>query len=127
MPSPGKTTNAVLPSSTMGKAINYALSRWHQLMIYAHHGELHIDNNAAENAIRPIALGKKNYLFAGSHKGAERAAMIYSLLATCKKQGVEPSEWLEDVFKSIASHPINKLKELLPNNYKNQQQQNYLA
>ncbi len=127
IPSQEKTTDAVLPSSTMGKAINYALSRWHQLMIYAHHGELHIDNNAAENAIRPIALGRKNYLFAGSHKGAERAAMIYSLLATCKKQGVEPSAWLEDVLKRISSHPINKLKELLPNNYKNQQQQNYLA
>lgn len=127
IPSEEKKPDAVLPSSTMGKAINYALNRWHQLMIYAHHGELHIDNNAAENAIRPIALGRKNYLFAGSHKGAERAAMVYSLLATCKKQGIEPSAWLEDVFKRIASHPINKLKELLPNNYKNQPQQNYPA
>ncbi len=70
-------------------------------------------------------LGRKNYLFAGSHKGAQRAALIYSLLATCNKQGVEPSAWLEDVLKRISSHPINKLKELLPNNYKNQQ--NYLA
>lgn len=117
MPKKEKTAAAVLPASTIGKAINYALSRWHQLMIYAHHGELHIDNNAAENAIRPIALGRKNYLFAGSHKGAERAAMIYSLLATYKKQSVEPSHWLAYVLKHMASHPINKLEQLLPNNY----------
>jgi len=104
----------VLPKSPMGKAIEYTLSRVDALKIYTTHGKLKIDNNLIENAIRPIALGRKNYLFAGSHEAAQNAAMFYSLFATCKAKGINPYEWLADTLKKIASHPINRIEELLP-------------
>ena len=76
-----------------------------------------IDNNLIENAIRPLASGRKNYLFASSHKAAQRAAMMYSLFASCKTLGVNPLEWLTDVLQRIGTHPINKVEELLPHNW----------
>jgi transposase len=107
----------VLPQSTIGKAINYSLHRWSKLNAYTENGKLQIDNNLVENAIRPVAVGKKNYLFAGSHEGAKRAAMLYSLLETCKKCGVNPFEWLKDVLERLPNHPVNKLENLLPHNW----------
>lgn len=107
----------VLPKSALGKAIAYMLSRWQTLTIYCEDGCLEIDNNLIENAIRPIALGRKNYLFAGSHNGAQRAAIVYTLLANAKSAGVEPFAWLRDVFTRIADHPYSKLDQLLPQNY----------
>lgn len=104
----------VLPKSTIGKAIAYALARWEKLCIYAHHGNLEIDNNPVENAIRPVALGRKNYLFAGSHDAAQRAAMVYSLLATCKANSIEPYQWLKDTLAKLPEHKANRLYELLP-------------
>lgn len=104
----------ILPKSSIGKAIAYALVRWDKLSIYAQHGELEIDNNPIENSIRPIALGRKNYLFAGSHDAAQRSAMIYSFFATCKANDVEPYAWLKDTLTRIADHKVNKLYELLP-------------
>ena len=104
----------VTPQSLIGKAIAYSLSRWDKLSIYAEHGELEIDNNLVENAIRPVALGRKNYLFAGSHKAAHRAGMIYSLLATCKNNGVEPYAWLKNVLQVLPDHKANELHLLLP-------------
>jgi transposase len=104
----------VTPQSLIGKAIGYSLSRWDKLSIYAEHGELEIDNNLVENAIRPVALGRKNYLFAGSHKAAHRAGMIYSLLATCKHNGVEPYAWLKNVLQILPDHKANELHLLLP-------------
>jgi hypothetical protein len=80
----------LLPKSAIGQAIAYSLSRWDKLMIYASDGALDIDNNLVENSIRPIAIGRKNYFFAGSHEAAQWAAIIYSLLGTCKLKGVEP-------------------------------------
>ena len=80
-----ETYKTSLPKSPIGKAVTYCLPRWDNLINYLHDGSLEIDNNLAENAIRPIALGRKNYLFAGSHRGAERAAMFYSFFGTCKK------------------------------------------
>ena len=77
---------------------------------------MEIDNNFAENAIRPIALGRKNYLFAGSARGAERAAMFYSFFGTCKKNDVNPFEWLKKVLEVIPHHKVNRLDELLPQN-----------
>lgn len=77
-----------------------------------------IDNNPVENSIRPVALGRKNYLFAGSHTAAQRAAMFYSLLATCKNHLINPYDWLTDVLNRINEHPINKIEELLPQNWK---------
>jgi transposase len=107
----------VLPQSPIGKAISYSLQRWDKLSIYATDGKLQIDNNWVENAIRPLAIGRKNYLFAGSHEGAKRAAMLYSFMATCKKHEINPQEWLKDVLDKIADWPQKKIKELLPQNW----------
>ena len=107
----------VLPESTIGKAIGYSLKRWDKLSLYTTDARLQIDNNLVENAIRPVAIGRKNYLFAGSHDGARRAAMLYSFLGTCKINNVNPFEWLTDILRRIPSHSVNKLQELLPNNW----------
>ncbi len=108
----------VVPQSAIGKAIHYSLSRWKKLSMYTEDGMLQIDNNLVENAIRPVAIGRKNYLFAGSHDAAQRAAMMYSLFACCKKNEVNPDLWLKDVLTRISDHPINRVEELLPNNWK---------
>ena len=107
----------VAPESTIGKAISYSLKRWDKLSLYTTDARLQIDNNLVENAIRPVAIGRKNYLFAGSHDGARRAAMLYSFLGTCKINNVNPFEWLRDILRRIPSHSVNKLQELLPNNW----------
>jgi transposase len=107
----------VLPKSAIGKALAYSLERWHKLSAYTTDGRLNIDNNPVENSIRPVALGRKNYLFAGSHEAAKRSGMLYSLLGTCKMHGVEPYAWLKDVLHTIADHPVNKVHELLPHRY----------
>jgi hypothetical protein len=103
------------PKSAIGKALAYSLERWQRLSMYTENGMLNIDNNPVENSIRPVALGRKNYLFAGSHEAAQRSAMLYSLLGTCKMHGVEPYTWLRNTLEKIADHPINKISELLPN------------
>jgi len=105
----------VLPQSAIGQALHYSLQRWDKLCLYTTDGRLQIDNNLVENAIRPVAIGRKNYLFAGSHNGARRAAMLYSFLGTCKMNGVNPFEWLRHVLNVIPNHSVNKLQELLPN------------
>lgn len=108
----------VLPKSAIGKALAYSMERWHKLSLYVTDGRLNIDNNPVENSIRPVALGRKNYLFAGSHDAARRSGMLYSLLGTCKMHGIEPNGWLKDVLARIADHPINRIQELLPHRYK---------
>jgi transposase len=108
----------VLPQSLIGKAIAYSLQRWERLSRYTEDGRLNIDNNPVENSIRPVALGRKNYLFAGSHEAAKRSGMLYSLLGTCKMHGIEPYGWLKDVLQTIADHPINRISELLPHRWK---------
>lgn len=105
---------AVLPRSTIGQALHYSLERWDKLMLYTTNGILEIDNNLVENAIRPVAVGRKNYLFAGSHNGAARAAMLYSFLGTCKINGVNPFVWLRATLEKIPNHPVNQLTDLLP-------------
>ena len=104
------------PKSPLGKATAYCIERWDNLLAYLKDGSLEIDNNLAENAIRPIALGRKNYLFAGSTRGAERAAMFYSFFGTCKKNNVNPFDWLRKVLEVIPTYKVNKLTELLPQN-----------
>jgi transposase len=106
-----------LPKSVIGKALGYSIQRWPELMLYVTDGKLNIDNNPVENSIRPVALGRKNYLFAGSHEAAKRSAMLYSLMGTCKLHGVNPFIWLRNVLQRISSHPINKIAELLPHNW----------
>ena len=107
-----------IPKSPMGIALNYATQRWDNLLNYLYDGSLEIDNNWVENAIRPCTLGRKNYLFAGSHEGAKRAAMFYSFFGTCKKNNVNPYEWLKRVLEIIPEYPANKIGDLLPQNLK---------
>ncbi|MBN2882889.1 MAG: IS66 family transposase, partial [Clostridia bacterium] len=106
-----------LPRSAMGVALSYTLGIWNRLIRYIHDGRYEIDNNLIENSIRPVALGRKNYLFAGSHEGAQRAAMMYSFLGTCKKNDVNPLTWLTDVLTRIPDHKANRLEELLPSKW----------
>ncbi len=108
----------VLPKSAIGQAIAYTINLWKRLKAYTEDGRYEIDNNLVENSIRPVALGRKNYLFAGSHEGAKRAAMMYSFLGTCKQNDVEPFAWLRDVISRISDHKANRLQELLPPNWK---------
>ena len=105
-----------LPKSDIGEALAYAIKRWETLSRYTENGILGIDNNPVENSIRPVALGRKNYLFAGSHEAAKRSGMLYSLFGTCKMHGIEPYAWLKNVLQKIPSQPINRIHELLPIN-----------
>ena len=115
--------NALLPQSRTAKAIAYTYSLFPKLSRYHLDGRYRIDNNLVENAIRPLAIGRKNYLFCGNAEAATRAAMIYSLLGTCKAAGVNPSEWLQDVLSKIHSYTKNNrnLEELLPHIWKKNQ------
>ncbi len=106
--------NLVLPKSAIGQAIAYTLALWPRLTRYIEQGRFNIDNNLTENSIRPVALGRKNYMFAGSHAAAQHAAIVYSLLATCKINNVEPFEWLSKTLSQISDHPVNQLHKLLP-------------
>jgi transposase len=103
--------------SDLAKATRYARSRWTELTRYLDDGRLEISNNAAENQIRPAAVGRKNWLFCGSDSGGERAAGFYTLVRTARLNGVEPEAWLTDVIARIGAHPINRLAELLPWNW----------
>ena len=100
--------------STFAGALRYALSRWPAFTRYTTDGRLDICNNAAERAIRPLALGRKNWLFAGSDTGGERAAVMYTLIETAKLNGLDPEAWLRDIISRIADHPMKKISELLP-------------
>lgn len=112
---PGKI---ILPQSLVGKAIRYTLSNWTALTRYIEDGKLEIDNNRIENAIRPVALGRKNWLFAGSHEGARWLAIIYSLFGTCTLNKINPYEYIESILDKVAIHPHNKFKELTPLEWK---------
>lgn len=109
-----KHSAEVLPKSAIGLAINYTLNLWPRLVRYTEDGRYNIDNNLIENSIRPVALGRKNYLFAGSHESAQRGAVIYSLIATCQIRGVEPFTWLKNALDKIPDYPANQLEKLLP-------------
>ena len=98
----------------LAKAIRYARSRWQALTCYCADGRLEISNNAAENAVRPVSLGRKNWLFAGSDAGGERAAIFYTLIRSAKMNGIEPEAYLRDVLTRIGEHPVNAIDALLP-------------
>jgi len=109
-----QTLSRVAKKLPLAKAIKYALVRWDALELYTSNGAIEIDNNPIEREIRPIALGRKNYLFAGSDAGGERAAMMYSLMNTAKLNGIEPEAYLTHVLRRIADYPVNRVDELLP-------------
>ena len=104
----------VSAKSSLAQAIGYTLVRWTALTRYLSNGQIEIDNNAAERSLRTVALGRKNYLFAGSDAGGERAALIYTLIGTARLNGINPQDYLAYVIERIADHPINRVNELLP-------------
>ena len=107
--------------SSLAGAIRYATSRWDALTRYTTDGRLEMSNNAAERAIRPLALGRRNWTFAGSDTGGQRAAAMYSLIETARLNGIDPEAWLADVIRRIADHPIKRVEELLPWNWRPRQ------
>ena len=112
-----ETILQVTPKSPMGQAMAYCLPRWEKLCRYVYHPKLEIDNNLVENAIRPSVIGRKNYLFAGSHDGARRSAMMYSFFGSCKINNLNPQHWLADVLLRIADTKMSDLPALLPSNW----------
>ena len=108
--------NNVTPKSPIERALAYTINIWDSLSVYINHGGLNIDNNPVERSIRPNAIGRKNYLFAGSHEGAKRSAMFYSFFGTCKIHNIDPQKWLFIVLNKIPTCEKNKLYKLLPQN-----------
>lgn len=104
----------VLPKTPIGKAMTYFINQYPKLEAIFEDGRIELDNNLIENAIRPMAIGRKNYLFCGSHKAAQNAAILYSFFGSCKMKNINPREWLEDTLQRIPDHSIQKLEELLP-------------
>jgi transposase len=108
----------VLPKSPAARAVRYALNQWQALTRFLEDGDLEIDNGATERANRGIAVGRRNWTFFGSDQGGKTAAVLLSFIATCKRNTVEPFAWFRDVLSRIATHPINRIDELLPHNWK---------
>ncbi len=98
--------------------MSYTLNLWTELTRYVEDGRLAIDNNTVERAMRGVAVGRKNWLFCGSESGGQRAAVIYSLIETCKRAGVEPFEYLRDVLDRVSTHPASRVDELTPRGWK---------
>ena len=113
-----KYASIPLPGDPIRKAIDYTLVRWDKLILYAQSHHLDPDNNKVENSIRPVAIGRKNYLFAGSHDAAQRSGIFSRLLGTCKAYGIDPYAWLKDLLARLPYHPKNRIQELLPQYYK---------
>jgi transposase len=107
----------VLPKSPMGQAIAYALNQWEALCVYAADGDLAIDNNAAENALRCVAVGRNNWLFCGSDNGGETAAILFSFMVTCRRHDIDPFAYLRDVLTRLPATPINQIDQFLPDRW----------
>jgi transposase len=112
---------AVLPKSPEGRAVRYTLKNWTALTRCCEDGDLEIDNNATERAIRGVAVGRNNWVFFGSDQGGKTGAVLRSFVASCQRVGVEPFTWFKDVLSRIADHPISRLTELLPHNWASSQ------
>jgi len=110
--------NGCRPTSKLGKAIRYALNEWKYLKTYIEVGKAEIDNNSLEQTLRPVALGRKNYLFCGAPSGGQAAATLYSLVTSCKRLGVNPWQYIKDVLDRISTHPASRIAELTPKGWK---------
>ena len=115
---PMKTAWVILLASMLGHLIGYAQNNWEALRRYREDGRFAIDNNAAERAIRPVAVGRKNWLFAGSERGGRAVATFSTLLESARRNGLNPYDYLRDVFTRLPAHPVNKLDEFLPDQWK---------
>ena len=113
-----KIRGELLPKSPGARAVRYALNQWDALTRFLEDGDLEIDNGASERANRGVAVGRGNWTFFGSDRGGRTAAVLLGFIATCKRCGVEPFAWFRDVLTRIATHPVNRLAELLPHNWK---------
>ena len=109
-----KTRHRFLPRSLMGKAIDYALNQWPSLLAFLEDGQIEIDNNLVENAIRPTAIGKKNWLFIGDGQAGDRSAIIYTVIKSCRRRGLDPFAYLRDVFTRLPSMTNWQVKDLTP-------------
>lgn len=116
----GEQRGTLSRSATVAKPIDYMLRRWHSFASFLDDGRACLSNNAAERALRGFALGRKAWLFAGSSRGAERAAAMATLIQTAKMSDVDPQAWLADVLARVAGHPVHRLDELLPWNWRAQ-------
>jgi hypothetical protein len=108
----------LLPKSPSGAAVRYALNQWQALNVYLDDGELEIDNGATERANRDIAVGRRNWTLFGSDAGGRTAAILRTFIASCKRNAVEPFAWFRDVLSRIGAHPVSRIAELLPHNWK---------
>ena len=107
-------TRRFLPRSTMGKAVSYTLAQWESLEVYLKEPEIEIDNNLVENAIRPTALGKKNWLFFGDADAGQRSAIIYSIIESCRRHDIEPYTYLRDVLTRLPTMTNRQIKDIVP-------------
>ena len=109
-----KASKRQLPQSLLGTAIDYALGQWRTLEIYLADGRVEIDNNLVENAIRPTAIGKKNWLFVGEADAGQRSAIIYTVIETCRRQGLNPYQYLRDVLSRLPNMTNHQIPEVIP-------------
>lgn len=109
-----KSNGRHLPQSPLGRAIDYALGQWSTLTVYLEDGRVEIDNNLVENAIRPTAIGKKNWLFIGDAEAGERSAVIYTVIESCRRRGIDPYAYLRDVLTRLAKMSNLQIPEVIP-------------
>ena len=117
-----KTRRRFLPRSLMGKALDYALNQWPSLRLFREDGRLEIDNHLIENAIRPTAIGKKNWLFIGEAQAGQRSAIVYTIIECCRRRGLDPFAYLRDVFTRLPSMTHWQVKDLTPEAWAKAQQ-----
>ncbi|MBI1268654.1 MAG: transposase [Cryomorphaceae bacterium] len=111
-----------LPKSALGEAIDYCLNRWDALCLFVEHGNMQIDNNIVEAGMKPVAIGRSNWLFAGSVEGGQTAATYMTLIQTCHRLSIDPFEYLKDVFTRLPSTPISQIDQFLPDRWKKAQE-----
>ena len=109
-----KSSGTFLPQSVASKAINYTLKRWVELTRFLYHPVIEFSTNWAKDSMHPVAIGRRNYLFAGSDSGGERAAILYGLIGTARMNGLDPEAYLRYVLARVGEHPIKRIEELLP-------------